>query len=131
MGYIMLFTTVLKENKAFQRCYKKGRFTADSILAAYYYPNGTPYNRLGITVSKKNGCAVERNRIKRIIRAAYRINEKKFPIVYDIVFVGRNNISEKKMQDVDKFINKRLLKDINKPFEKKKRPANKNTKNKK
>lgn len=131
MGYIMLFTTVLKENKAFQRCYKKGRFTADSILAAYYYPNGTPYNRLGITVSKKNGCAVERNRIKRIIRAAYRINEKKFPIGYDIVFVGRNNISEKKMQDVDKFINKRLLKDINKPFEKKKRPANKNTKNKK
>ena len=121
----MLFSTVLKENKAYQRCYNKGRFTADGIIVAYYYPNGTPYNRVGITVRKKNGGAVERNRIKRIIRAAYRINEESFPIGFDIVFVGRNNISEKKMQDVDKFIKKRLLKDINKPFEKKKRPNNK------
>ena len=40
----MLFTTVLKDNKAFLRCYKKGRFCADSFVAAYFYPNGSPYN---------------------------------------------------------------------------------------
>ena len=84
----MLFTTVLKDNKAFLRCYKKGRFCADSFVAAYFYPNGSPYNRLGITAGKKQGCAVTRNRIKRIVRAAYRLNEAEFPLGYDIVFVG-------------------------------------------
>ena len=121
----MLFTTVLKDNKAFLRCYKKGRFCADSFVAAYFYPNGSPYNRLGITAGKKQGCAVTRNRIKRIVRAAYRLNEAEFPLGYDIVFVGRNNVSEKTSRDIENFINKRLLKEINKPFEKK------NLKNKK
>ena len=50
----MLFTTVLKDNKAFLRCYKKGRFCADSFVAAYFYPNGSPYNRLGITGLRSN-----------------------------------------------------------------------------
>lgn len=115
----MLFTTVLKDNKSFQRCYRKGKYVADNIVVAYFYPNGTPFNRMGITVSKKQGNAVSRNRIKRIIRAAYRLNEEKFPIGYDIVFVGRNNVSEKTSRDIENFINKRLLKEINKPFEKK------------
>ena len=52
----MLFTTVLKDNKAFLRCYKKGRFCADSFVAAYFYPNGSPYNRLGITAGKAGLC---------------------------------------------------------------------------
>ena len=76
-------------------------------------PNNSPYNRMGISVGKKQGNAVKRNRIKRIIRAAYRLNEQKIPIGYDIVFVGRNNVSEKKTQDIEYFINKRLLRKIN------------------
>ena len=114
----MLFTTVLKDNKAFLRCYKKGRFCADSFVAAYFYPNGSPYNRLGITAGKKQGCAVTRNRIKRIVRAAYRLNEAEFPLGYDIVFVGRNDIGEKKTQDIERFIKKRLIKEMNKPVPK-------------
>ena len=114
----MLFTTVLKDNKAFLRCYKKGRFCADSFVAAYFYPNGSPYNRLGITAGKKQGCAVTRNRIKRIERAAYRLNEAEFPLGYDIVFVGRNDIGEKKTQDIERFIKKRLIKEMNKPVPK-------------
>ena len=101
----MLFTTVLKDNKAFLRCYKKGRFCADSFVAAYFYPNGSPYNRLGITAGKKQGCA-------------YRLNEAEFPLGYDIVFVGRNDIGEKKTQDIERFIKKRLIKEMNKPVPK-------------
>lgn len=111
----MLFTTVLKDNKAFLRCYKKGRFAAGGFIAAYFCTNGSPYNRVGITVGKKQGNAVARNRIKRIVRAAYRLNEASFPIGYDIVFVGKNDISEKKTQDIERFINKRLVKEMNKP----------------
>jgi ribonuclease P protein component len=125
----MLFTTVLKDNKAYQRCYRKGRFAADGTVCAYFYPNGTPYNRLGISVSKKLGNAVVRNRVKRIVRAAYRLNEEKFPIGYDIVFVGRNNIGEKKSDDIESFIGKRLIKEMNKPF-KAKAPKGKSIKSK-
>ena len=106
----LLFTEVLKDNKVFSKCFRRGNFAACDFVTAYFISNGSPYNRMGISVGKKNGNAVQRNRIKRIIRAAYRINEDKFPIGYDIVFAARNNICEKKSDDIEWFINKRLLK---------------------
>lgn len=109
----MLFTDILKDNKLFTRCFRKGNFVSCDFVTAYFIPNKSAYNRLGISVGKKNGNAVERNRIKRIIRAAYRLNEDKFPIGYDIVFAARNNISEKKSTDIERFINTRLLKKMN------------------
>lgn len=109
----MLFTEIIKDNKTFLRCFKKGNFVSCDYVTAYFISNKSPYNRIGISVGKKQGNAVKRNRIKRIVRAAYRLNEEKFPIGYDIVFAGRNNISEKKTQDIENFINKRLLKNIN------------------
>ena len=66
----MLFTTVIKDNKSFQRCYRSGRYAVCGYVCAYFYPNGTPFNRLGITAGKKLGNAVCRNRVKRIVRAA-------------------------------------------------------------
>lgn len=109
----MLFTEILKDNKIFLRCFKKGSFVSCEYVTAYFIQNKSPYNRIGISVGKKQGNAVKRNRIKRIIRTAYRLNEKNVPIGYDIVFVGRNNISEKKTQDIEYFINNRLIKKIN------------------
>lgn len=111
----MLFTEIIKDNKTFMKCYRKGRFVSSDIVVAYFIPNKLPFNRLGITAGKKQGNAVQRNRIKRIIRAAYRLNEDKLPIGFDIVFVGRKNICEKTSNDIDAFINKRLLREINKP----------------
>lgn len=109
----MLFTDILKDNKVFTRCFRKGNFASCEFVTAYFIPNKSPYNRIGISVGKKNGNAVQRNRIKRIIRAAYRLNESKFPIGYDIVFAARNNIAEKKSKDIEDFINRRLLKKMN------------------
>lgn len=106
----MLFTDVIKDNKIFIKCFRNGSFASCEFITAYFIPNKSPYNRIGIAVSKKNGNAVERNRIKRIIRAAYRLNEDKFPIGYDIVFAARNDIAEKKSGDIERFINERLLK---------------------
>lgn len=111
----MLFTIALKDNKFYQRCYKKGRFCADKNVCAYFFQNRTPYNRIGITVGKKQGCAVERNRVKRIIRAAYRLNEENFPIGYDIVFLGRKDCKDASSKDIEKFIRKKLIKEMNKP----------------
>lgn len=115
----MLFTVSMKSDKDYRRAYNKGRFCADSALTAYFYPNKLPFNRLGITTGKKIGNAVKRNRARRIIRAAYRLCEEKFPIGFDVVFVARAGIDEKKSTDIEKFIKTRFLREISKPFESK------------
>ncbi len=78
----------------FQRLYSKGTSCSDKNIVIYYLPNRLPFNRLGITVSKKTGCAVLRNRIKRLIRESYRLNETKIKSGYDIVVVARRHIVE-------------------------------------
>ncbi|NLZ45769.1 MAG: ribonuclease P protein component [Clostridiales bacterium] len=125
----MLFTVPLKNDKDFRRTYSKGRFSANSMITAYFLPNRLSVNRLGITTGKKIGNAVKRNRAKRIIKAAYRLSEIKFPIGFDIVFVARPDIEEKSAIDIEKFIKSRLLKEINKPF--KNKAASKQNKSKK
>lgn len=109
----MLFTTILKDNGGFLRCYRKGRRVGCKEVCVHFFPNRSPYNRLGITAGKKLGNAVTRNRVKRIIRAAYRNTEKAFPIGYDIVFVGREGIAEKSSTDIEQFINTRVIKEMN------------------
>jgi len=58
-----------------------------------YAPNDLGITRLGITVSKKIGNAVKRNRIKRVIRELFRLNKNRFPVGYDIVIVARRDAS--------------------------------------
>ena len=114
----MLFTAVIKDNKAFMRCFRKGRYTADKFIVCYYYPNKTAFNGLGISVSKKIGNAVVRNRFKRIVRAAYRECEKDIPIGYDIVFAARQGVLDKSSGDIERFIRSRLIGDMKKNFDK-------------
>lgn len=121
----MLFSEVLKDNKGFTRCFRSGNFCSCSYVTAYFTPNGTGENRVGISVSKKIGGAVERNRAKRIIRAAYRLSEDKFPIGWDIVFAARADIKDKKTGDIVRFFEKRLFGAMDKAFYKKKRPKEK------
>ena len=113
----MLFTTVIKDNKSFQRCYRSGRYAVCGYVCAYFYPNGTPFNRLGITAGKKLGNAVCRNRVKRIVRAAYRICETEIPMGYDIVFVGRNDAAMRTSAEMEGFIRKKLISEIDKAAE--------------
>jgi ribonuclease P protein component len=57
------------------------------ILAA---PNNYTHARIGITVSKKVGGAVTRNRIKRLLREIYRRNKQLFPQGYDYILIAKN-----------------------------------------
>lgn len=91
--------------------YKKGERIGSPIAAAYFSPNRRPHNRFGITAGKKIGGAVERNRAKRIIRAAYRKNELLLPLGYDIIIVARPEIADKKSTDLDGFM-RRLSKEM-------------------
>ena len=62
----------VKLNREFVYAYKKGKKIVSDCMVFHYYKNRTPSSRLGITVSKAVGKAHDRNRAKRLIRAAYR-----------------------------------------------------------
>ena len=53
--------------------------------------NGLSFARLGITVSKKIGNAVQRNRVKRLIREFFRLHRDHFPKGFDFVIAAKRN----------------------------------------
>lgn len=112
----MLFSQSLNKNKDFLRLYKNGKSMANSACIFYYAPNKLPFNRLGITTSKKIGNAVLRNRAKRIIKAAYQQNELNFPIGFDFVIVARSLATTVKSDKISDFLLNKVIKEVNKPF---------------
>jgi ribonuclease P protein component len=82
-------TVTLKENCDFRRLYGKGKSIQAPALVSYVMKNRAGICRIGITTSKKIGNAVERNRARRVIRAAYQSIENKVNGNYDIIFVAR------------------------------------------
>ena len=85
----MKFSSALKLNHIFRRLYGTPG-TSNRFLALYAKKNRLNQNRVGITVSKKLGCAVVRNRVRRRLREIYRLNEDRFLPGYDIVVVARS-----------------------------------------
>ena len=89
----MKFSSSLKLNHIFRRLYHTSG-QADSYLVLYARKNRSEYNRVGVTVSKKLGHAVVRNRTRRRLREVYRLNEEKFAPGWDIVVVARSRAVE-------------------------------------
>lgn len=89
-------TVTIKENCEFRRLYGKGKVFQSPALVSYVMKNRAGICRIGITTSKKIGNAVERNRSKRLIRAAYASVEKYINGSYDIVFVARSKTKYQK-----------------------------------
>ena len=89
----MKYSCSLKLNHIFQRLYRTSG-QADGLLVLYARRNRTGMNRVGITVSKKLGHAVVRNRTRRRLREVYRLNEQRFLPGYDIVVVARTRAVE-------------------------------------
>ncbi len=85
----MEFSTSLKENFEFRRLYARGRSLVGKCLVLYARRRDRATNRVGITVSAKLAHAVKRNRVRRRLREAYRLNESAFIRGLDMVIVVR------------------------------------------
>ena len=85
----MLFSGSLKLNHIFRRLYSTAGH-ANSFLVLYARKNNSSANRVGVTVSKKLGGAVTRNRVRRRLREVYRLHETRFQPGWDIVVVARS-----------------------------------------
>ena len=90
----------LKENKDFRRLYYRGKSVASPCLVTYAMRSRNKGVRYGITTSKKIGNAVQRNRSRRVIRAALQQLEPGIAGNWDIVFVARSKTGYVKMNSV-------------------------------
>ena len=86
---LMKFSSALKLNHIFRRLYGTNGQNSP-LLVLYAKKNRLNQNRVGITVSKKLGGAVVRNRVRRRLREVYRLHEDRFLPGYDIVVVARS-----------------------------------------
>ena len=79
----------IKKNKDFQFVYNKGKSVANRQFVVYTKPNKTlTHFRLGISVSKKIGNAVVRNRIKRGVRETFKVHKDDI-IATEIIVIAR------------------------------------------
>ena len=85
--------TPLRLNKEFKRAYGRGKSFVHSAVVTYVVPTKFGGIRLGITTGKKMGSAVERNRARRVIRAAFmKVAPEITASNLDIVFVARHKV---------------------------------------
>jgi ribonuclease P protein component len=89
----------LRRPADFQAVYDRRRSAADGTLVVYARENGLDYSRLGLSVSRKFGPAVRRNRIRRLLREAYRLSKADLPVGYDLVLVPRP-LDEYELDDI-------------------------------
>ena len=85
----MKFSSALKLNHIFRRLYATSGH-ANGYLVLYARKNRMNTNRVGVTVGKKLGHAVVRNRVRRRLREVYRLHEEQFAPGWDIVVVARS-----------------------------------------
>lgn len=73
----------------FRQIYRRGRSIADRRLVVYGLPAEAGRLRLGLSVSRKVGSAVARNRWKRLLREAFRLSRHELPKGLDLVVIVR------------------------------------------
>ena len=100
----------LRLNKEFKRVYGRGKSFVDPCIVIYVFKTGKPECRIGITTGKKLGCAVERNRARRVITAAFRDCLPNVTLGCDIVFVARTRILKYKSTHIAEIVNSCLEK---------------------
>jgi len=78
----------LKSSWQFNKVYKEGDKYSGDLFILYVLPNNTQETRIGLTVTKKVGISVQRNRIKRVIREVFRSLKEIVP-GNDLVVIAR------------------------------------------
>ena len=87
---------IFRGKREFNKVYSKGRSLANREMVIYILEDETLRGKVGFAAGKKLGCAVIRNRVKRLLREAYRLNQHNIKPNCRIILVGRKNLVEAK-----------------------------------
>lgn len=99
----MKYTLRIKKNNAFKYIFKKGNFSRGKYIVVhccktkYSSEEQQGYNFFAVCVSKKNGNSVERNRLKRLAREVYKIEEERLKRGYNVVVMYRKDVIAKEI----------------------------------
>ncbi|MGB5158570.1 ribonuclease P protein component [Desulfobacterium sp. N47] len=85
-----LKTERILKRREFYELSKKGNRIKNKYVTVIYSPGSTEKCRLGLTVTKKIGNSVQRNRIKRYIREFFRVNKSRFKNNWDINVIPKS-----------------------------------------
>jgi len=81
----------LVSNGQFKEVLARGLRVSDGLLTLYMAKNDCGHSRLGVSVGKSCGGAVVRNRIKRLLREAFRQSQDRIPAGFDyLVMISRS-----------------------------------------
>lgn len=103
----------LHTSSQIKNVFEKRQKISQNSIAVFFYYNGLGYPRLGVVVPKKNiALAVQRNKVKRVIRESFRLNQEKIKNFDIIVFpyAGAEKITKK---DLRLCLEKQWLKLVN------------------
>jgi ribonuclease P protein component len=85
----------LSRSAEFERVYRESRSHGNRYLVLYAFPRGDDNGvRLGLTVSRSVGGAVDRNRVKRLLREAFALEGAAVPANHDVVIKARPDVRE-------------------------------------
>lgn len=79
----------LRRVNEFRRCYDRRATASNEWLLVYCCKNGLAWSRVGVSVAKKWGKAHVRNRVRRLLREAFRLSKPVIPKGYDFVLIPR------------------------------------------
>jgi ribonuclease P protein component len=79
----------LKKQSDYRLVYDRRRSVSDDWLIIYARENGLPHLRLGLSASRKLGSAVTRNRLRRLLREAFRLSRSELPSGLDLVVIPK------------------------------------------
>ncbi len=106
----------LRTPAEFQRVYDRRRSAADAGMIVYAKENGLAHSRIGLSVSRRFGGAVQRNRLRRLYREAFRLGKEQLPAGLDLVLIPRSQ-QEPTLEQVRHSLLK-LVKQIHKKLQK-------------
>ena len=82
----------IRHSGDFRRAYERRCSSADRQIVVFGHSNGLDHPRLGLSVSRRVGGAVLRNRWKRLIREAFRLSRDRLPVGIDLIVLPRPGV---------------------------------------